>query len=160
MARYSNNVGWLRTFIFEEIQKTLAAGSNITLTLGDKTITIASSGGGGGGSGDVTGPGSSTDNAVVRFDGTGGKTLQNSGVTIDDSNNLTVAGDLTVEGSDVIIKNGGNTVTLSVDSNGRWTVTPSAAAATVRFNATIETTAGDSIVATNDLQAVLARDFF
>jgi len=29
-------------------------------------------------SGDVTGPGSSTDNAVVRFDGTGGKTIQNS----------------------------------------------------------------------------------
>lgn len=29
-----------------------------------------------GGSGDVTGPGSSTDNAIARFDGTGGKTLQ------------------------------------------------------------------------------------
>jgi hypothetical protein len=30
------------------------------------------------GTGDVTGPGSSTDNAVVRFNGTGGKTIQNS----------------------------------------------------------------------------------
>ena len=29
------------------------------------------------GSGDVTGPGSSTDNAVARFDGTTGKTIQN-----------------------------------------------------------------------------------
>lgn len=38
-----------------------------------------------GGTGDVTGPGSSTDNAIARFDGTGGKKLQNSGVTIDDS---------------------------------------------------------------------------
>jgi len=44
----------------------------------------------GGGSGDVTGPGSSTDNAIARFDGTGGKTLQNSGLTIDDSGNLTI----------------------------------------------------------------------
>ena len=43
---------------------------------------------GGGGSGDVSGPGSATDNAIVRFNGTGGKTIQNSSVTIDDSNNL------------------------------------------------------------------------
>lgn len=38
-----------------------------------------------GGTGDVVGPGSSTDNAVARFDGTTGKLLQNSGVTINDS---------------------------------------------------------------------------
>lgn len=37
------------------------------------------------GSGDFVGPGSSTDNAVVRFDGTTGKLGQNSVVTIDDS---------------------------------------------------------------------------
>jgi len=36
------------------------------------------------GAGDVTGPGSSTDNAIARFDGTTGKLVQNSGVTIDD----------------------------------------------------------------------------
>jgi len=40
------------------------------------------------GSGDVTGPASSTDNAIARFDGTGGKTIQNSNVTIDDTGNL------------------------------------------------------------------------
>jgi len=40
------------------------------------------------GSGDVTGPGSSTDNAIARFDGAGGKTLQDSGVTIDDNDRL------------------------------------------------------------------------
>jgi hypothetical protein len=44
------------------------------------------------GAGDVTGPASSTDNAIARFDGTGGDTLQDSGVTIDDSNNLDTAG--------------------------------------------------------------------
>jgi len=41
------------------------------------------------GSGDVNGPGSATDNALVRFDGTGGKTVQNSGITVDDSGNIT-----------------------------------------------------------------------
>ena len=39
-------------------------------------------------SGDFTGPGSSTDNAIVRFDGTGGKTGQGSSILIDDSNNM------------------------------------------------------------------------
>lgn len=37
----------------------------------------------------VTGPASATDNALVRFDGTGGKTVQNSGITVDDSGNVT-----------------------------------------------------------------------
>ena len=39
----------------------------------------------GGGSGDVTGPVSSVDNAVSRFDGTTGKVIQNSTVTISDA---------------------------------------------------------------------------
>ena len=40
------------------------------------------------GTGDVVGPASSTDNAIVRFDGTTGKLIQNSVVTIDDVGNL------------------------------------------------------------------------
>ena len=36
----------------------------------------------------VTGPASSTDNAIARFDGTSGKTLNNSVVTIDDTGNV------------------------------------------------------------------------
>lgn len=48
-----------------------------------KPTTI--SGGGGGGSGDVTGPVSSTDNAIARFDLATGKVIQNSVVTVDDS---------------------------------------------------------------------------
>ena len=39
-----------------------------------------------------TGPGSSTDNAVVRFDGTSGSTAQNSGVTIADDNSMIISG--------------------------------------------------------------------
>jgi hypothetical protein len=42
--------------------------------------------------GDLSGPGSSTDNAVVRWDGTSGAATQNSSVTIDDSGNVTTAG--------------------------------------------------------------------
>jgi hypothetical protein len=38
--------------------------------------------------GDVVGPASATDNAIVRYDGTTGKLIQSSGVTIDDSNNV------------------------------------------------------------------------
>lgn len=40
--------------------------------------------GGSGGIGDVTGPGSSTDNAVARFDSTTGKIIQNSNLTVPD----------------------------------------------------------------------------
>ena len=41
-----------------------------------------------GADGTMSGPGSSTDNAVTRFNGTSGETVQNSGVTLDDSNHL------------------------------------------------------------------------
>lgn len=41
-----------------------------------------------GATGDVVGPSSSTDNAVVRFDGTTGKLIQNSGVLLDDNNSI------------------------------------------------------------------------
>lgn len=42
--------------------------------------------------GDVVGPASATDNAVARFDGTGGKTLQNSSFVVDDSGHVTSFG--------------------------------------------------------------------
>jgi hypothetical protein len=54
------------------------------------------------GSGDVVGPASSTDNAIVRFDSTTGKLLQNSTVTISDAGaiaaaSLTLTTDLAIE---------------------------------------------------------------
>ena len=61
-----------------------SVGITGSLTVNGVSIT----GGGGGGSGDVTGPGSSTDNAIARYDLATGKIIQNSGVTIDDSNNI------------------------------------------------------------------------
>jgi len=47
----------------------------------------------------VSGPASATDNAVVRFDTTDGTIIQNSGVTIDDSNNMTGVVALTATGN-------------------------------------------------------------
>lgn len=49
----------------------------------------------------VAGPASSTDNAVVRYDGTTGKVVQNTGVTIDDSNNVAGVAQLTASGLEV-----------------------------------------------------------
>ncbi len=46
-----------------------------------------------GADGTMSGPGSSTDNAVTRFNGTSGETVQNSGVTLDDSNHLSFPDD-------------------------------------------------------------------
>lgn len=61
-------------------------------------LTI-SGGTAGGGSGDVVGPGSATDNAAVRFDGTTGKLLQDSVVIIGDTGVVTGITDLTISGS-------------------------------------------------------------
>ena len=51
------------------------------------------------GGGNVSGPSSSTDNAIARYDGTSGKIIQNSGITIDDNANIAAARSLTFSGS-------------------------------------------------------------
>lgn len=56
-----------------------------------------------GGSGDVTGPATSTDNAIARFDSTTGKIIQNSSVTVGDTGD--VAGVNTLNATDVVISN-------------------------------------------------------
>jgi hypothetical protein len=59
--------------------------------------------GGSGGAGDVVGPASATDNAIVRFDSTTGKLIQNSGITIADGASGTLSntnsGDVTLNAS-------------------------------------------------------------
>lgn len=68
-------------------------GTGISLTVADDAgndrvnITITADN-----NGDVVGPASATDNAIVRFDTTTGKLVQNSVVTIDDSGNFSGAG--------------------------------------------------------------------
>ena len=67
----------------------------------------------------ITGPSTATDNAVVRFDTTDGTIVQNSGVTIDDSNNMTGVVALTTTGV-VTVPAGTNTapaITTAGDTN-------------------------------------------
>lgn len=51
--------------------------------------------GGGGGGGGIGGSTGSTDNAILRADGTGGSTAQSSGITVDDNNRVTMPGSAT-----------------------------------------------------------------
>lgn len=65
----------------------------------DGTVYDLSLIGTGGGTGDIVGPASATDNAVTRFDGTTGKLVQNSVVTIaDSSGNMAGVGSLVTSG--------------------------------------------------------------
>ncbi len=76
----------------DEVASLLVAGTNITVTYNDaaNTLTIASTASGIGGS---TG---ASDNRLLRSDGTGGATLQASGITIDDSNNVSGVANVTL----------------------------------------------------------------
>lgn len=89
----------------EDLTGTQATALLDAFTSGAKGLVPASGGGttnflradgtfaappGGGGSGDVAGPASATDNALVRFDATTGKLVQNSVVTLSDAGALTV----------------------------------------------------------------------
>jgi hypothetical protein len=86
-------------------------------------ITAASNGSGGGGIGGSTG---STDNAILRADGTGGSTAQSSGGSIDDSGNLTLTGQIQSLGSPVGLNVGGTgavsaanaRINLGLDASG------------------------------------------
>lgn len=73
------------------VVQAIVAGTNVTVDSSDPANpVISASGGGGGGTGDVTGPASSTDNAIARFDGIGGKTLQDMPLaTVNDSGHIT-----------------------------------------------------------------------
>ena len=75
---------------------TLVAGSNITITTDASTdsITINSTASG---SGDVVGPASSSDNALVRFDGTTGKLVQNGQITESDTGDLAAVNSITMD---------------------------------------------------------------
>jgi hypothetical protein len=75
------------------------------------------------GGGDFSGPASSTDNALVRFNGTGGKTGQNSGWTLSDAELLTAAGNQDFAGFDALNVGGTTFDTTDKGSVGSGTVT-------------------------------------
>jgi hypothetical protein len=97
----------------------------------------------GSGSGDVTGPASSTDNAVVRFDGTTGKIIQNStAASIDDSGNA----DFLSTKSDYFDID--TTATTTTFAAGRILWNDSNKTASLCFNSdTVQTDLGQSIYA-------------
>ena len=80
----TDNVGW------SQVAVTHVASSGTFGNGEDTYIGFSRSGD----AGDITGPASATDNAIARYDGTSGKLLQNSGVTVDDSGNATISGAL------------------------------------------------------------------
>jgi hypothetical protein len=106
-------------------------------------------------SGDVVGPGSATDNALTRYNGTTGKIVQNSGWALSDSNVLTAAGELV--GADNVVSainlkdygevtqalgSAGGTRTVDLNNGNSVTATVSASANTFVFS---NPTAGDEL---------------
>lgn len=78
----------------------------------------------------ITMPASSTDNTLPRFDGTTGKALQTSSIVVDDSDNVTIPGTLTVTGGQdmvdnvtAIVDNGDATKKIKFDASGITTAT-------------------------------------
>jgi hypothetical protein len=96
----------------------IVAGTNVTVSGTWPNQTINSTGGAGGG--DVSGPASSTDNAVARFDSTTGKIIQNSGVVINDSGEVTVG---VWKGTEIGLSYGGTGA--STASQARGNILPS-----------------------------------
>jgi len=124
----------------------IVAGTNISISGATGAVTINAVGFG---TGDVTGPASATDNAIVRFDGTTGKLIQNSNITIADttgaisttsgdlildsatnqvsaSSNFTVQDNLTVNNGTVLTNSGNvflfDTTATTVDAFGAATI--------------------------------------
>lgn len=72
-----------------DINLTLAASPVVSVTVdGNVTVDVSPLTGGG----DMTGPNTSTDNAIARFNGISGKVVQNSGITIADGATGTLSG--------------------------------------------------------------------
>ncbi len=71
-----------------DVEAQCSSGAGTTLTFTAVNLTIIGIGGGAGGTGDVSGPGGATDNAIARYDTTTGKLIQSSIVTITDTGDL------------------------------------------------------------------------
>jgi hypothetical protein len=103
------------------------------------------------GDGNVNGPASSTDNAVVRFDGTTGKLIQDSNVTISDAgvvniSSLTASKGVFTDASDNLTSTG----TLGIDQGGTG--------ATSLAGASIVTYTGTETLTNKTLNGVILND--
>lgn len=146
-----------------DINLTLAA-SPIIEVAPDGGVTIDVSMSAGGGSGDVVGPASATDNAIARFNGTTGKLIQNSGITIADgatgvlsgtnSGDQNLFGTFAVSGqSNVVADSTNDTLTLVAGTNVTLTTDPTTDSITI--NAT--TSGGDVVGPASSTDNALVR---
>lgn len=135
-----------------------ATGGNISITGNGSFVLIyvgalsrwyvISSEAAGSGTGDVIGPASATDNAVVRFDGTGGKTIQNSGVTITDTNDITAA-TIKVNNTGLTVLDTNASHTLTIKPGSDLTANKTLTITTGDANRTLTLTGDASITGTN-----------
>jgi hypothetical protein len=93
---------------------TLTAGSNVTITGTYPSFTIAATGLS---TGDVVGPASATDNAIARFDGTTGKLIQNSAVTIADDGATVISVNTTADALRITQTGTGNAILVEDSAN-------------------------------------------
>ena len=98
-------------------------------------------------SGNVVGPASATDNAVVRFDLTTGKVIQNSGVIIDDSNNVSGIGTLAA-GTTTLTSNAAQALAVGANgaTNPAFQVNASAASAATGIGITAAAAGGGVVL--------------
>ena len=127
---------------------TISSAGTITIN-GSGTISLPLLGGG-----NVTGPASSTNFAIARYNGTGGTTLSNSSVTIDNSGNLnatTLGATGTVGGSSADFRTGttlvGNLVATTSISAGITISAPVVSAGSIIT--TNQSTFSDTLFSTN-----------
>jgi Chaperone of endosialidase len=86
----------------------LDSSNNNRLSLMDSSRTVTPTG-------DVSGPGPVTDDSIPRFDGTTGKILQSSGITVDDNDHLRTAGMITVDARPHGVSGTGITIISSIN---------------------------------------------
>lgn len=114
---------------------------------GDNISTLTNDSGFTTNTGDVVGPASATDNAIVRYNLTTGKLIQNSGVTIDDSDNIATVGDVKGNSLTVIGTVAGTT---SMQSAGGGSLTLPSATDTLVGRATTDTLTNKTISAASN----------
>jgi hypothetical protein len=69
--------------------------------------------------GDVSGPASSTDNAIARFDSTTGKIIQNSGITLSDANALQNVNEINFDITPTSVVGGAGSLSWNSDDNAK-----------------------------------------
>lgn len=137
----------------EEYNRIVQTNGNLTAYKIKKAMEDAAS------TGDVSGPVSATDEAIVRFDGATGKLIQNSVATITDLGTMNIPAGQTYQIGGVNIASGNVTGTAPTvaDTIMRWTNTGAtaagASAASITAAGTITVPAGQSLV-TNSITTV------